>query len=362
MNKPMQGSYKESDCLFLMQEVQVKFETAEQRESKVQSGIVHYSEKVGNESPPTEEYSNLFYEMMEKHKGRLATEVMSLAKKIVSNRSTYGTVDNPIVLLSLARAGTPIGVLLKRALDKLQVSSVHYSISIIRDKGIDEAALDYIVQNYDDGAAVFIDGWTAKGVITKELHQAVEKYNALKGTNIPKELFVISDIGGTADVTATYDDYTMPSALMNSTVSGLLSRSVLNDEILATGGFHGCVVYRHLAEHDLSNWFIDEIDKLMDVHSVCDDVVVSKEERQLVTKKFMNTIMTEYSVSNINRVKPGIAEATRIMLRRTPDLLMVKDMQHVDTAHLVQIAIEKSIEIVVIEDMPFGACSIIRDL
>ena len=72
--------------------------------------------------------------------------------------------------------------------------------------------------------------------------------------------------------------------------------------------------------------------------------------------------MTEYSVSNINRVKPGIAEATRIMLRRTPDLLMVKDMQHVDTAHLIQIAIEKGIEIVVIEDMPFGACSIIHDL
>ena len=112
-------------------------------------------------------------------------------------------------------------------------------------------------------------------------------------------------------------------------------------------------------EYSTESFTGTELDYARDV---CDDVVVSKEERQQVTKKFMNTIMTVYSVSNINRVKPGIAEATRIMLRRTPDLLMVKDMQHVDTAHLIQIAIEKGIEIVVIEDMPFGACSIIHDL
>ncbi len=362
MNKPMKGSYNETDCLFLMQEVQVQFETAEEREKKVQSGAVHYSEKVGNEAPPTETYTKLFHEMMDKYKGRLAKEVMTLAKKIVTKRASYGSKEHPIVLLSLARAGTPIGVLLKRALDKLGVYSVHYSISIIRDKGIDEAAMDYIVNNYDPEASVFIDGWTAKGVITKELHKAVEDYNLAKGTYIPKELFVISDIGGTADVTATYDDYTMPSALMNSTVSGLLSRTVLNDDILATGGFHGCVMYRHLAEHDVSNWFVEEVDRLIDVETVCESVTVSKEERQRVTKQFMDEIMHEYSVSNINRVKPGIAEATRIMLRRTPDLLMIQDKDHVDTAHLVQIAIEKGIEIVVIKDMPFGACSIIKDV
>jgi hypothetical protein len=45
-----------------------------------------------------------------------------------------------VVIASLARAGTPIGVLLLRTLRAQGVPAVHYSISIIRDRGIDRVA------------------------------------------------------------------------------------------------------------------------------------------------------------------------------------------------------------------------------
>ncbi|MFS1427814.1 cysteine protease StiP family protein [Vibrio splendidus] len=362
MLKPLVGSYPENDCLFLMQEVEIEFQNTESREKEIQKGTTHYSESIHNEDAPTPEYLELFYELMGTYKYRLAKEVMTLAKKIVLERSEFGTDDAPIVLMSLARAGTPIGALLKRALDKLDKHAVHYSISIIRDKGIDDIALNYVRENHADASLVFIDGWTAKGVVTRELHTAVEQYNADNGSSVPKELFVISDIGGTADVTVTFDDYTMPSALLNSTVSGLLSRTILNDEIKQSGGFHGCVVYRHLASCDRTNWFIDEIDSLMSPENICEETVNSKEEKRALTQAFMDTIMTEYGVTNLNRVKPGIAEATRIMLRRKPDLLLVRELGAPDVSHLERIAKEKGIEVRVMPEMPFGACSIVHDI
>ena len=51
------------------------------------------------------------------------------------------------VLVSLARAGTPVGVVLQHILSRhYQQPIAHFSISIIRDRGIDTNALEYILQ------------------------------------------------------------------------------------------------------------------------------------------------------------------------------------------------------------------------
>ena len=357
---PLKGSYPEQDCLFLLQEISQEFKSVEEKEKLIQSGQMHYSETISQESEPTKEYTELFLSMNKKYKSRLASEVMRLAEIAIQARPSFGSTEKPIVILSLARAGTPIGVMLKKALSIKGVESVHYAISIIRDKGIDEEALKYVLDRFDAESICFVDGWTAKGVITRELHSTVESFNKLNNTKVPKELFVVSDIGGTADYAATYSDYTMPSALMNSTISGLTSRSILNDKV--TGGFHGCVVYRHLSHCDYSNWFIDQIVAEMNVDNMCPEEEVSKEHRMKMTKNFLDSIQKEFGVGDINRIKPGIAEATRVMLRRVPDMLIVRSEKDNDVKHLIQIAQEKNITIIVREDMPFGACSLIKDV
>ena len=47
-----------------------------------------------------------------------------------------------------------------------------------------------------------------------------------------------------------------------------------------------------------------------------------------------------YQITNINRIKPSIAEATRAILRRVPDLVLLRDANDADTAllrHLTEI-------------------------
>ena len=354
--RAMLGSYTAEDCLFLLKPIEIEYQSIANKEQLIQSGQMHYSEMVHKETAPSKAYSELFLQMTARYKQRLARDVMRLAQLIVEQR-------DDITLLSLARAGTPIGVLVQCALRHfLKRQSTHYSISIIRDRGIDNNALDYVLaQGHKPESIVFIDGWTAKGVITRELHQAISAYNESRGVKVSPDLFVISDIGGTADVQATFDDYTIPSALMNSTVSGLVSRSILNAQVGPTD-FHGCVRYTHLKEHDLSNWFVGEVFKEMQQGVMSEPCYKSKASIQATTQRFLTHVQEEYKVSDINRIKPGIAEATRVLLRRVPDQVLIRQRGHIDTQHLERLAWEKAVPIKEIHNMPFGACALIKDV
>jgi len=361
MKQPFVGSYCEDDCLFLLKKIEPNFYTVEDKERLIQSGQLHYSQMVSQETKPSAQYQQLFLSLTAKYKQQLANEIQQLAYLIVNN------IKKPVCIVSLVRAGTPIGVLVNRAIKQYaSLDSVHYSISIVRDKGIDTNALDYLLNDLgiNPESIVFIDGWTAKGVITKELKQAVQDYNKSRNVNISDDLYVVSDIGGTADYSVTLHDYTIPSALMNSTVSGLISRSVINEQITAND-FHGCITYQHLEEYDYSNWFIDEISSCFCASQYKAPQLINKQSRTLryqQTQLYIKQLMVEHNVGDINRVKPGIAEATRVMLRRVPDTLLVQDKENTNTVHLMRIAEEKGIAVIELPNMPFGACALIKDV
>ena len=69
-------------------------------------------------------------------------------------------------LVSLARAGTPIGILIRRYLQgRYGADLPHYTISIIRGRGIDRNAMAYLLDRHAPGDIQFVDGWTGKGAI-----------------------------------------------------------------------------------------------------------------------------------------------------------------------------------------------------
>jgi hypothetical protein len=358
MTNYARSSYDQNDCIFLLKEIEMEFTNIEEKERQIQLGIAHYSETVSKESPPSDKYVKLFLELTEMYKSRLAKEVVRLSKIIEH------TIKDDVCIISLARAGSPIGVLVNRAFNKYSCfSSCHYSVSIIRDRGLDFNALDHLITELGikPESIVFIDGWTAKGVITRELKKSVSEYNSSRNVNVSDALFVVSDIGSTADYSATKEDYTIPSALMNSTVSGLVSRSILNDHI-KENDFHGCVSYDYLESYDQSNWFIGEVYSCFDSK---DFIVTPNDENNISSTEFndyIKNVMEEFKVTNINRIKPGIAEATRVMLRRVPDILIVRDIHDINVSHLLQLANEKFIQTVVKSDMPMGACALIQDV
>ncbi len=362
--KMFSGSYKENDVNFLLKSIDLPFSSLEEKELLIQNEKKHYSEMLSLEEIPTSEYISIFYEAFERNKNKMALDLIKLAYLINIEKP-----ENTIVLTSLARAGTPVGVLLKYILELyFGRKTVHYSVSIIRDKGIDYNALKYIIfdQKYLPEQIVFIDGWTGKGIIADELTNTIYNFNNIHNTQISSNLFVLSDLCGYAYAAASNEDYLIPSSILNSTISGLISRSILNKNYIDESiDFHGCVYYKNFEEYDLSNWFIDEI--LKSVNSLYNKNIVAKinsEPEKNILKKLSSEmkqkIQKEFNTTNINYIKPGIGEATRVLLRRIPDILIIKDKDCQDIQHLLLLANQKKVTIITDSSLPYKAVSLIK--
>jgi hypothetical protein len=354
------GSYLQSDVNFLVKLIEVEETCQIEKERAIQSGESHYSEMISTEYLPTSEYLTLFDNLTNINGKKLAIAIASIAKYIHEN------FQNEITLVSLLRAGTPVGVLLKRTLEERFGREVsHYSVSIVRDRGIDINALNYILDNdgRDESGIVFVDGWTAKGVITQELKKYVKQYNDDFDRSVNDTLLVLSDIGGTADVTASYEDYAIPSGILNSTVSGLVSRSIWNEQIQGTD-FHGAMYYSDFESHDQTLNFIERIMPLA-LSVETSDVESDGSKAKLHHRKmmsFVGKLQDLYSEPDINMIKPGIAEATRVMLRRVPKVMYLRDKEKADVQHLIQLAKDKNIPIVYDNTMPISAAALISNM
>lgn len=257
---PFTGSYTPDDVQFLLKPMSLPDTPVHLKETLIQSGKKHYSQLLTHESLPPDDYLPLFYRAMTLNQDLMAEHLLLLAESIVATR------PQGITLVSLARAGTPVGVLLKHVLKRQFHTEVkHYSISILRDVGIDANALRHILQNHAPESLVFIDGWTGKGVIARQLAASLEDFANTDGIVIPAELYVLTDLSGWAAVAASSEDYLIPSCILNATISGLVSRSVYEPATAGPADFHGCVYYDRFAEHDLSQYFIAAILARVDI-------------------------------------------------------------------------------------------------
>lgn len=56
----------------------------------------------------------------------------------------------------------------------------HYSVSIIRDRGIDRNAINYILNKHRAECIQFVDGWIGKGAIFRELKKELEAFEGIQ--------------------------------------------------------------------------------------------------------------------------------------------------------------------------------------
>lgn len=354
------GSYLPEDCIFLLKPVQLAPTDVKEKERRIQSGKAHYSTMLSAEKAPDPRYLDLFEVAFQRNEDRFARDLATLAKTLAAREG------DEVVIVSLARAGTPVGVLLRRALTELGRKTVHYSISIIRDRGIDAVALDYILARHSAENVVFVDGWTGKGAIATELHASVSEYNQSRGVNLDTSLAVVVDLAGVAPVAVTDEDYLIPSSILNAVVSGLVSRTVLNDDVVGPGDFHACVFYTELAEYDLSRAFVDRLTPTMFAWLPQVNPVEWTEQRRAELKatsdRFVADIMARFHVVDRNRVKPGIGESTRALMRRMPERLIVVDENADDLQHLVFLAKQKGLPINIEPNLPYRAAVVIATL
>ena len=341
-----------------------------QKEALIQSGQRHYSDMLTLEKPPSATHEALYNQALAAGKQRMANDVTSLAFSLHQLFHACVSASQPLILVSLVRAGLPIGVLLQKALSDASASyalaSQHYGVSIIRDRGLDPVALQYILQQHPHSPIVFVDGWTGKGAIYGELQRSLAQITDKRqqaqlfhqGDGVIP-LVTLADPAGVAWLSASDDDWLMPASLLNSTVSGLISRTLYREP---SDGLHQAVYYDKLQPWDRSGDFIQTIDALRQ-QTPLPKPLTGKLLPTFATQSVIDDLAARFAISNLNRIKPTIAEATRAILRRDPECVLVNEMADgQDTALLRHLCKEKNIQVIADASIaPYQAVTIIKN-
>ena len=346
----MRSSYSPEDVVLLLKDITglVEPQATDERERLIQSGK-HYCEMLPIEYKPSDEYMQIYNELLDTFAEKNANAIGVLSDKIIEKRG------KDVVLVSLARAGIPIGILLKHYIKfKYNVDVQHYSISIIRGRGVDKNAMKYLLDRHNAKDLLFVDGWTGKGAIKGQLEDSLLDY-----PRVSNELAVVADPANVAEYYGTREDLLIPSCCLNSTVSGLISRTFLRDDIIGVDDFHGAVYYEDLKDDDLSYAFINAIEKHF------------KEGNSNTSIYFrgtgideVNRIANEYGISDINLIKPSIGETTRVLLRRVPWKVLIssKYKDDIDVSHIIRLSEDKNVPVEYVHLLHYKAVGIIKDL
>lgn len=374
----MRSSYLEKDVIFLLKDITglVEPQPTEEREKSIQAGR-HYCEMLPIEYVPSEKYMEVYQEALAHYAKPTAQAIGILADKVVGKKGSR------VVLVSLARAGTPVGILLKHYIQKkYQIEAPHYSISIIRGRGIDQNAMKFLLSHYQPKDLLFVDGWIGKGAILKELQKEIAAY-----PGVSDEIAVVADPANVTELCGTHEDILIPSSCLNCTVSGLVSRTFLRGDIIGENDFHGAVYYGELEGADLSYGFIESIEREFEVMP-SGPVGGDRQAREGIGRKGgqegfrqggigcghtgirsagieeVKKIAQEFGIADLNLVKPGIGETTRVLLRRVPWKVLVdgrsRDSQ--ELAHIIRLAQEKGVPVESYPMRHYKACGIIKKL
>jgi hypothetical protein len=218
----------------------------------------------------------------------------------------------------------------------------------------------WLATHHDPKDVVFVDGWTGKGAITRELAAAIAEFEGFD-----PEIAVLADPGGCVRTYGTREDYLIPSACLNSTVSGLISRTVLRADLVGPDDFHGAKFYRSLADADVSRLFLDTVSARFDeVRDVVDadvkGLLAGDRSPTWTGWAAVERISEEYGIHDVNLVKPGVGETTRVLLRRVPWKVLAKRGVGADLDHVRLLARQRGVPVEEVDGLPYSCVGLIH--
>jgi hypothetical protein len=351
------GSYAAEEVTFLLKDLSdalVEVSSAEY-EQGINRGR-HYAEMLPEEEyQPTAEALGLFERALSRSARRLALAVGTVMEQVLACRG-----PDP-VLVSLCQTGTPIGVLLRRwGVWRHGVAPQHYTISVVRGHGVDDNALSYILDRHEVAAVQFVDGWTGKGSIARELAATLRTRKGRFGTAPSDDLAVLVDPADCATISGTGHDFLVPNACLNATVSGLVSRTVMSPQLVGPYDFHGAKYYPEMCDQDLSLRFLDAVSQEFPaVRHAVDAAGASRRAAarapSFVGERHAQALAAEYRLGDINLVKAGVSETVRMLLHRVAHRVIVRPGTGQDVEDVRRLAARRSVPV---EERPdlFYAC------
>lgn len=312
---PEFGSFAPDEVGWLLSDlsaVALEIPTAE-REAALGSGRLHYSESLPQEPAPTPEYERVVARALERSAAPVAEAVGVLADRVLALRG------RDAVLVSLARAGTPVGVLVRRWAARVRgVVLPHYAMSVLRGRGLDRAALDALVAAHDPAALVLVDAWTGGGGIVDEVAADLARYARETGVVVDPTVAVLADPAHRATLYGSRDDLLVPQACLNATVGGLVSRTVDRPDLLPPGSYQGAKSYPGLAGVDRTATFLDAVSAHFPAGRPPAAPLPSDPGDDARGPRYLAALAVDLGVTDPRRLRPGIGETTRALLRRDP--------------------------------------------
>lgn len=351
----MRSSYQKDDVTLLLKDITgiVSPQATEERERLIQSGR-HYCEMLPIEYVPTKTYMRIYKEALEMYAAPTAVAAARLAELVLQEKGRR------TVLVSLARAGIPAGILVRRYLKKYrQADLAHYAISIIRGKGIDRNAMRYLLERYEPQQLLFLDGWIGKGAILTELQKAAASF-----PGVSPGLAVLADPANLTPLCGTHEDILIPSSCLNCTVSGLISRTFFRSDVIGKDDFHGAVYYENLRQQDLSYAYIEAIEAHFPKPG---NAPAPESPNELPADTGIDevaAIQKAFCIPSLQFIKPGIGETTRVLLRRIPWKILADPRWKDDPSlrPVLQLAEEKNVPVESYPMRHYKCCGIIRQL
>lgn len=148
-------------------------------------------------------------------------------------------------------------------------------------------------------------------------------------------------------------------------MSGLISRTVLRKDLIGPGDFHGAKFYRELADSDVSVDFLDAVAARFD--EVAADVEREAKALRAADRSptwegwaAVERISEEYGIHDVNLVKPGVGETTRVLLRRVPWKILAHRDAGADLDHVRLLAEQRGVPVEWVDDLPYSCVGLIH--
>jgi hypothetical protein len=71
-------------------------------------------------------------------------------------------------------------------------------------------------------------------------------------------------------------------------------------------------------------------------------------------------IQQEFEIENSHLVKPGVGETTRVLLRRVPWKILMRDPSSPYVKHILMLAKERGVEVIHYPNMHYSCCGLIK--
>jgi len=208
---------------------------------------------------------------------------------------------------------------------------------------------------FEEACAVYLGGMDQRPVVVVQPADAADVAKVVlvareHGVPIPARLAVLTDPAHVAALCASRDDELIPSACLNSTVSGLISRTVIRPDLLGADAFHGVCVYDAFADRDVSRAYVDTISGRFDAVAGEIDGALTRVAALAPADgrgmREVQAVQQEWGIESVHHVKPGIGETTRVLLRRVPRCVLVNPQHSGDRLdHVLLLAQERGVPV-----------------